>query len=133
MPGVAALKPAFVLQRSSADFSTTPGLVFFYSYMGADCSDVTCCLQEQYRLRRCASAGHPQFHQVCGQPGRCRLQPVFLTGRSNRHGLDVLWHDAALFCLLMRALGRWMSGALLPWVLASTVFVHCTVVWDERE
>jgi hypothetical protein len=38
-----------VLQRSSADFSTTPGLVFFYSYMGADCSDGTCCLQEQYR------------------------------------------------------------------------------------
>jgi hypothetical protein len=30
--------------RSSAEFRTTPGLVFFYSYMGAECSDVACLL-----------------------------------------------------------------------------------------
>ena len=34
MPGVAALTPARFAQGLSADFRTTPGLIFFYSYSG---------------------------------------------------------------------------------------------------
>ena len=40
MPGVAALTPARFAQGLSADFRTTPGLIFFYSCSGEDCSDL---------------------------------------------------------------------------------------------
>ena len=38
-PGVAALQVCLVLQRSSADFWTTPGLPFLLSRLDADFSD----------------------------------------------------------------------------------------------
>lgn len=34
MPGVAALRPVRFTLELSADFRTTPGLIFFYSYSG---------------------------------------------------------------------------------------------------
>jgi len=47
MPGVAALTPARFALGLSADFRTTPGLIFFYSCSGKDCSDVTRLLAEK--------------------------------------------------------------------------------------
>jgi len=41
MPGVATLRPARFALGPSAAFRTTPGLIFFYSYSGEDCSDLT--------------------------------------------------------------------------------------------
>ena len=40
MPGVARTQARLVLPRSSADFWTTPGLIFFYSISGSDFSDM---------------------------------------------------------------------------------------------
>lgn len=40
MPGVAGLAPARFALGLTAVFRTTPGLIFFYSSSGEDCSDL---------------------------------------------------------------------------------------------
>jgi len=62
MPGVAALTPARFALGLSADFRTTPGLIFFYSCSGKDCSDVSRLLGDFGLDIESWNEVGPQFH-----------------------------------------------------------------------